>query len=510
VPPTNRALRVLICEDDLVDCEIVVHELERTAAIHHERVETRSGFERALQEPWDVVLSDYTMPSFSALEALTLLRQRSQDVPFVVVTGSIDEETAVDTLKKGADDYILKANLKRLWPAVQQSLELYRERRERRQLEEQLRRSQKMEAIGRLAAGIAHDFNNLLQVILGFGEIAMRSETPAERTTSLQQILDAGQRASHLTKQLLAFGKQQRGQPTAVAPAHAVVAIVEMLRRPLSGQVKFVIDVDCDGTVWIDQVLLEQALVNLVLNARDAMPNGGQVTIRGRATTVDAPMAAELGVAAGRFIHLTIADQGGGIAASDLPHVFEPFYTTKGNTGGSGLGLAVTLGIVTQAGGAIRVVPQSAPGTTFALWLPISAAAPAEAPPRPVAVRPITGRRILVVDDEEAVRLLIVRALRRHGSIVTEAANATAAEARLTANDDDTELVVCDLSMPGLSGLDLAQHMTRSRPQLPFLLTSGHTHSPERSDCPRAAFLAKPFTIAELVDRVADCLPATK
>ena len=234
--PETRPLNVLIVEDSVEDTQLVLYELSRSGfEPNHRRVETALDFTRELEDgSWEIILSDYSMPQFSAIAALELLQESGRDIPFIVVTGTIDEETAVGCLKRGADNYILKENLTRLGSAVTQALGVFAERREKRHLEDQLRQAQKMEAIGQLAGGIAHDFNNILQAILGHTELLIQDLPPdSNAQEGLGVVRSAAERAAELTRQLLTFSRRQDVQKEHLDLNDVIGNLMKMLRRVL-------------------------------------------------------------------------------------------------------------------------------------------------------------------------------------------------------------------------------------------------------------------------------------
>src|SRR5438477_5586386 len=279
----GQSLRLLVVEDSENDAELLLRELTRGGyEVIHERVETSDAMRAALARgPWDLVISDYSLPTFSGPEALQVIQSMACDLPFLIVSGTIGEETAVSALKAGAHDFLVKGRLARLIPAIERELRDATARRERRQLEDQLRQAQKMEAVGQLAGGVAHDFNNVLTAILGYCELLL-DEMPAEarQRFDLLEIQKAGLRAAGLTRQLLAFTRQQVLQPKVHHLNTLISGVEPMLRRLIVENVDFRLALKPDvGLLTIDATQLEQILVNLVVNARDAMPDGGRVTI---------------------------------------------------------------------------------------------------------------------------------------------------------------------------------------------------------------------------------------
>jgi signal transduction histidine kinase len=476
----DKPLRVLIVEDSEDDCELLVHQLEEGGYdLTHERVQTAEAMKTALgRAHWDVVLSDYSMPMFSGPAALEVLQATGSDVPFIIVSGTIGEETAVAALKAGAHDYLVKGRLARLVPAIERELREAVTRRDRIRLEGQLRQAQKMEAIGMLAGGVAHDFNNMLTVILGFSELLAEQIGPDKPIgRDLKEIVGAAQRAAALTRQLLAFSRKQVLVVTPLDLTKVVRDVESMLRRLLGEQITIETALADDlDPVMADVTQLEQVLMNLSVNARDAMPKGGVLTLATRNTTLDRGYtAAHPGAKMGPCAALSVSDTGTGMSAETREHIFEPFFTTKERGQGTGLGLAAVYGIVKQMNGYIEVESHIARGSTFTIYLPRTKQA-THVPNAPtVMTSPVGSETILLVEDENSVRAFTQMALQRFGYRVIEAGTA---EGALTILDDvnlTIHLLLTDIVLPGIDGHELAVRAARHRPHLSVLFMSGYT-----------------------------------
>jgi PAS domain S-box-containing protein len=371
---------------------------------------------------------------------------------------------------------------------------------ERRRLEDQLRQAQKMEAVGQLAGGVAHDFNNLLTAILGYCNL-MIDEIPREDPLrqDLDEIKAAGERAAALTRQLLAFSRRQMLQPQVVDLNTLVRQIQKLLRRLISEDVELVTALAPDlPPVKVDPASIEQVLVNLAVNARDAMPTGGRLTVETALVDLDqAYVTTHPSVEVGRYVMLVVSDTGEGMDEVTRARIFEPFFTTKEQGKGIGLGLATVYGIVKQSGGSIWVYSEPGHGTTFKVYLPPSeSAVPGrEASPSADAARK-GWETVLLVEDEDAVRALAREVLRRHGYVVLEARHGLDALRIAERHPDTIHLMVTDLVMPHMGGRDLADRLTAVRPQMKVLFMSGYTdHSAMHAHLtPGAVFLQKPFT----------------
>ncbi|HET9799722.1 MAG TPA: ATP-binding protein [Gemmatimonadaceae bacterium] len=379
---------------------------------------------------------------------------------------------------------------------------------DRAELAAQLRQAQKMEAIGQLAGGIAHDFNNLLTAISCNVELLLDATAPDDaRRDDVLQIREAATRAATLTRQLLAFSRRQVLQPKPLDLNATVTSMERMLRRVLSGDIRLMARLEPElAPVYADAGQMEQVVMNLVLNARDAMPDGGDILITTSNVALRAALQHRFGVLApGAYVVLSVRDLGSGVSPEVLDHLFEPFFTTKSQGKGTGLGLATVHGIIVQSGGQIIVDSELGHGTEFRIHLPVHAVAP---PPRratPAAGIPVeTGqaRTVLVVDDDDAVREVAVRALARGGYRVLAASGGESALA-LLANQAEHEslLILTDVLMPGMSGPQLAEHVASVYPSARIAFMSGFsTDELARSGVgsPMRSLLNKPFTLPGL------------
>jgi PAS domain S-box-containing protein len=376
----------------------------------------------------------------------------------------------------------------------------------RKSLEAQFRQAQKMEAVGRLASGIAHDFNNILTVMLSFSHFAAESLPPGTPARDdIGQVIKAGERAAALVRQLLAFSRKQAVEPKVVDVNHQIADIEAMLRRLLGEDIECVTSFGAD--VWpvkIDVGAFEQVLMNMVANARDALPKGGRLTIETSAAQVhDVGETAQGGVARpGYYTLVTITDNGSGMDAETVAHLFEPFFTTKETHEGTGLGLSTCYGIVKQAGGHIRVDSEPDRGTSFRIYLPraTAAAAEAEGGTEP-QVRPSGMGTILVVEDDPQVRSLAVRSLQRLGYEVIEAKCGDDALLLFKAYDGPIDVLLTDMVMPRMSGSELAARLLQASPDLRIVYVSGYAEdSPVHRGVlePGAHLIQKPFTPEEI------------
>ena len=377
--------------------------------------------------------------------------------------------------------------------------QLRNEMADRARMEETLRQAQKMEAVGRLTGGIAHDFNNLLMVISGGLEMLHRRTDPAGRKRLMDGMLQAAGRGARLTRRLLAFSRQQELQPEPIAIARQIGGMRELLDRSLGDDVH--VEFDLPDALWpveVDPNELELVVLNLAVNARDAMPHGGTIALRGE----NLPQLQEDNLA-GDYVRLSVIDSGIGIPPEVQARVFEPYFTTKDGAKGSGLGLAQVYGFAMQSGGAVRLTSEVGRGTTIALYLPRSSKVPS-ADRHDVHQRVerqqlrATGRVLLVEDDDE-VAALTSEMLGNLGYEVTRASTAAAALGAL-ANGRQVDIVFSDIMMPGgMNGIELAREIRRRRAELPILLASGYTEAAAReANAEGIRILAKPYRIDEL------------
>jgi PAS domain S-box-containing protein len=631
---------VLLIEDSPDDAELMIHELRRGGFEPTVlRVDTAETMKAALAQPWDVVLADYSMPRFGAAEALRILHDDGRDVPFLIVSGSIGEETAIASMHAGASDYIMKDKLQRLAPAIQRELREAESRRARRQaehalrdsearyrmlvehtsdiitmlkpdgtilyqspsterilgyrtgemagrsafdlihpddtprvrkalerflagsvstvafecrcrhrdgswrvletittrmtgesgepilvsaardvtdrrmLEDQLRQSQKMEAVGRLAGGVAHDFNNLLTVITGYSELLLdQLRSNPQLGADVEEIRKAADRASSLTRQLLAFSRRQVLTPRVIDLNEVVSRMEAMLRRLIGEDIDLVTDLGTNlGAVRADPSQIESVILNLAVNARDAMPEGGKLTLETDRVHVGESYARQhISMTAGSYVLLAVTDTGHGMDAHTRAHLFEPFFTTKEQGKGTGLGLSTVYGIVKQSGGHIWVYSEPGRGTTFKIYLPVVSQSVDESDEQtPLAEIQQGHATVLLVEDEEMVRNLAREILERNGYAVLVARNAAEALEMARTHAEPIDLMMTDMVMPGLGGRELAERIHAQHGEMKVLYVSGYTERGIVRDGALdagSAFLQKPFTPDALVRKVQEVL----
>ena len=473
-------LRVLMIEDSEDDATLLLRELRRGGYdVEFERVDLPGTLKSALDtQAWDLIVSDFSMPHFSGTDALHLLRAKGSDVPFIFVSGTMGEETAVAALQNGAQDYLMKTNLKRLVPAVQRALREAEGRRQRKQMEQQVQQLRKFEAIGKLTGGIAHDFNNVIGVVLGWAEMGCEETPPESRLHHhFQKIRDQAFWAARLTSQLLAFARRQVLQQRKLNLNTLVVEGMSLLHRVIGEQIEIRVLAAPDLNITlVDPTQIEQVLMNLCLNARDAMPEGGQLIIETQNVEIEEeycrthPYAKQ-----GSYVLLAVSDTGIGMDAATTERVFEPFFTTKEVGKGTGLGLATVYGVVKQHGGFIHLYSELGKGTTFRIYIPARSGA---AEPRELKSNEQTPKGteiILLAEDNEGLREAAQEMLQRLGYRPILASNGTDAIELFKTNLGHIDLVILDVVMPGLSGPAVYSQMAAIQPDLRVVFATGYT-----------------------------------
>jgi signal transduction histidine kinase len=517
----ERDLRILLLEDSPQDAEFMRRELRREGiSFDVRRVDTQEDFAAQLDEfQPELIISDYLLPAFDGLAALALVRAHFPELPFILVSGYVGEERATEALKCGATDFLLKPSLSaRLVPTIRRAMRDVGERAERKRLEEMLRQAQKMEAVGQLTGGLAHDFNNLLTIVIGNLELLLTEcETDARAREMAEIALKASLRGAELTRQLLAFSRRQALETKEFDLNDLVAGTTELLRRTLGENIEVGLNLGADmWSALADPTQLEAALTNLAVNARDAMPKGGRLTVETANKCLDsAYAAANVEITPGDYVMLGVSDTGSGIAAEILGKVFEPFFTTKESGRGTGLGLSMVYGFAKQSGGHVKIYSEVGQGTTVRLYLPRGtgdgklpdASRIEEAGDR------ATEATILLVEDDADVRGVAVNLLTTLGYRVIEAGDGKTA-LELLGQDRSIDLLFTDVVMPGgISGRDLARKARTIRPALNILFTSGYAEAAlarEGSITEYGAVLSKPYLRQDLARKVREALASRR
>ncbi len=507
----------------------------RLSEIAHEALEARHGrlFEIANEAVW--ALDDASRVTFANQRMVRLLgRDESELVGAPVLSfvppdlqqahvehlergrTGVAERFDTSLLRRDGSSVAVRISASPLFAAdgtFEGSIAMVADLTEQRQLEEQLRQAQKMDAVGRLAGGIAHDFNNMLSVILSFNALAQADLPPAHPVAvHLSEVQRAAERAAELTKQLLAFSRKQLLKPRVLDPNALVREQGPMIRRLIGEDIELSFVLRAEGRVRADAGQLAQVLVNLVVNARDAMPEGGTLTIATRDVDVAATPADKLELKPGPYVEVSVSDTGMGMDEETVARAFEPFFTTKGQGRGTGLGLSTVFGILKQSGGAVAIDTDVGGGSTLSCFLPRTTEEVATPSPRPRAEpRPSETETILVVEDDDRLRALVVNVLGRRGYRVLEAPDPIVAIQVAGDHVGAIHLLLTDIVMPHMNGRALADRITASRPDTRVLFMSGYTEDSivHRGVLdPGVTFLQKPITPDSLVPAVRRVLDA--
>ncbi|MFC1569718.1 response regulator [bacterium] len=519
----SSQLRVLIVEDSEDDALLLVHALQQGGYDPiYQQVYTREDMISALdKEIWEVIIADYLMPRFSAPDALEIVKEHQLDVPFIIVSGAIGEETAVTAMRAGAQDYIMKDNLARLIPAIERELrevEVHRKKRQaeedKKHIEEQLIQSQKMEAIGRLTGGVAHDFNNLLTAIRGYTDMALdQIDNDTQLFQDLKEIQISAERAMNLTRQLLLFSRRQPMEFFHLDLNMAIENLLGLLHRIIGEDVEVHYDLQKEELiVFADQTSMEQMIMNLVVNARDAMSDGGKVTIRTENVHLNKNDVEDITNGyAGYFVRFSVEDTGSGMDKETMEHIFEPFYSTKDFGKGSGLGLSVVYGIIQQHKGWVEVKSEIGLGSQFNVYLPVMTKMPErkEKSELPITFKKGHGERILVVEDEASVRHFAKRALEKGGYTVYVASDDQEAVNVFNEENGNFQLIFSDVVLPDTNGIKLVEKLLKKNSKIKVLLTSGYTDQKSQWRIIKEKgypYLQKPYTFENLLKTIGENL----
>ena len=642
----SKPLRLLQIEDSESDADIILRLLMQAGfEVFSQRVEDADGLRHALEDSsWDLIIADYHLPGFDAPGALRILQECGKDIPCIVVSGKMGEDTAVEMMKSGAHDYLIKNNLTRLVLAVERELaeaasrregkqaqeelrgseehlalavdatqlgtfdfypqtskliwskfarqhfglspeaevtydtfmnalhpadrdhvkqtlqdamryekggdyaEEYRVRgiedgqerwlssrgrvffddefrpvrfvgvilniTERKRMEQELLQAQKLESVGRLAGSIAHDFNNLLTIINGYAHLILAEMGPQDnRRDSMEELSKAAMQAAALTRQLVSFSRRQVAEPKTIAVNEFVKDYENMLRRLLGENIELVLSLDPEaGAFRADPGQMGQVIMNLAVNAKDAMQGGGKLAIETSSVVVDEYFARNhLYVSPGQYVAIVVTDTGTGMSAEVKSHLFEPFFTTKEQGKGTGLGLSTVYGIVVnQSGGSIWVSSEPGRGTTFKLYFPSFHFEPASDSALSVQRISSRGETILLAEDEAGVRKYTREILERYGYIVLETTNGVEALDLARKHPGPIHLLLTDIIMPTMGGVELTEKFTAEFPGTPVLFMSGYTDQIMRHWSTLGAYIQKPFTLSDLLTQVRDLLDRTQ
>ncbi len=506
----GKEIRVLIVEDCEDDAILLVRELRRAGNTPTwERVETATSMHEAFRAAtWDIVISDFSMPGFSGLEALRIAKEKDPDIPFIIVSGRIGEDVATNAMRAGAQDYIMKDNLARLLPAIERELREATGRRQHRKMELKLQQSQKMEALGQLASCIAHDFNNLLSAIGGSADLLRFILQPkGVGVKELATIRRTVRRGAELTQRLLAVGRGQMLQMANLDLNAMIRKEVTILRRVIPESVAIEFSPGASpATVFADQAQISQVLMNLCVNSRDAMNGDGTITIETFPVEIDSRLSGFGEGQDGPHVCISVADTGAGMDRKTAAHIFEPFFSTKEDSKGTGLGLATVYGIVRQHNGTIDVESELGQGTKFVIFLPLIDAQ-TDAMEDSDELMAVGGNEtILVVEDDDDVRRSVVGMLSCLGYNMFEAPDGDQGLEVIKREGEKIDLVLSDVVMPNMGGHELFIRSRNLPLHLCFLFSSGHAKDNQFSEDEDAHFIAKPYTMEQLAYKIREIL----
>lgn len=519
----NHILKILLVDDDEDDF-LITQDLLEDIGNNRYQLDWVAAYEQALdrmaRNEHDLYLVDYRLGKYSGLELLRWAVAERVNAPIIVLTGQGDHQVDLDAMDAGAADFLVKGQFDALLleRAIRYAVERHRAQEERIKLEADLRQAQKMEAIGHMAGGIAHDFNNVLTAILSYASLARRHVAPDHPVYSkLVGIEESSQRAANLTHQLLAFARRQVVAPRTLNLNDVVLNLDKLLRRLINAEIELV---TLPGPnlryVKVDPGQMEQVLVNLVVNARDAMPAGGKLKIWTSNEVLTKKEAQQLvEVDPGEYVCLSVSDTGLGMTADVRARIFDPFFTTKEPGKGTGLGLATCYGIVKQNKGHIQVESEPGKGTVFRVYLPCVPASEYEKDSRDLTNNLPRGEEtILLVEDEPAVRQIVTELLEQQGYTVLTAVNGEDA-LHLIDNQQAPrriDLLLTDIVMPRLTGTALADKVKVAHPSVKTVFMSGYADESlaKQGALEEAgtAFIQKPFTLEMLARKLREVLDA--
>lgn len=507
----KQTLQILHIEDSTEDSELVEQLLKRDGLnCEIKRVETQPQVFDALQgQTFDLILSDCRLPGFSGQQALQIAHALSPEVPFVFVSGTIGEETAIESLRNGATDYVLKDHLTRLGPAVRRALAEAEERTLCRQLQQRLREAARLEAVSTLSNGIAHDFNNILTIILGHASLLTMEYDRPERVLEITDtIANAARRASEVVQQLLAFAHKSEGRNSPTDMNRRVQEALALLKGTLPHKIEIVFEPGRNlPSILACASQLERMIMNLISNAIDAMPDGGQITLT--TSKVEAREVPDLLPEFGseHYVCLQVSDAGAGMDPTIREHIFEPFYTTKERGRATGLGLPVVYGLMQAHHGSIDISSEIGKGTTVSLFFPV----PKHHVDRKFQVSHQSdpslrgSETVLVVEDEADVAFFLETVLRSHGYRVLIAHDHDHALQLFDAQDKPIDLVFSDVGLPKVDGVTLCGELKQRHPGIKIILASGYSPSDFQArmdELDIGAFIPKPYNAQNILKTV--------
>lgn len=522
-----KDIRVFFLEDNPDDIELELHELEQAGYnVEYDAARNRKEFfEKLPSLNADIMLADYSLPDITGYEAIEIFKQRNIDIPVILITGEGNEQIAVDSLRLGAVDYIIKRNMSGLSARVARALEIWSDRKAKKRAEtEEIRlhqllfEKQKMEAIGKLSGGIAHDFNNILTGIMGLSEISLSDvEDGSELHNRLETILALSQKGAELVKQLLIFSKTIKMEMKEMDFNAFLSETIHFLKRIVEETIEIRLELNKRPLkVKCDTGQFTQVIMNLILNARDAMHGKGLITLKTEKSLLpDSTGPFASGMSQNNYLCLSVTDTGKGIDESDIKKIFDPFFTTKEPGRGTGLGLSIAFSIVKKHGGEIRVFSEKGLGTTFKVYLPLLQESGDEdrspfyekIPAK--AKEDIRGTEtVLIAEDDALIRDMLTAFLQSAGYRVIAAKDGEEALARYKTSDEKIDIVVSDMLMPNKGGAELFNDLLKINPQVKFILATGYGLADQDKKILKkmSAIRQKPYTANNIAKLIRDIL----
>jgi len=508
-------MRILHLEDNGLDAELFGNLIQKEwPDCEIDPAAGRDTFlSRLMGQRYDLILSDFSIVGFDGLDALRIARELTPETPFIFLSGTIGEDRAVEAMRNGAVDYVLKDRPKRLIPAIRRAIAHAEHVHDKRVAEEQLLKMQRLQNIGMLAAGIAHDFNNVLAPILMGIPLLREHVADSGMKTILSNMEVSVLRGAGLVQQILGFAQGSSTRPQVFQPKHVVRELLGIMRQTFPKNIDIEERVQAD--LWMieaNPTQLHQLLLNLCVNARDAMPAGGALRIVARNQHLDSAAAKVSEAPPGRHVVFEINDTGTGISAEDMARIWEPFYTTKASGRGSGLGLPTVRRIVAAHHGVITLRSIPGRGTTFTVFFPAAESGTPRAEPIETSAPRGNGELILIVDDDHNVRSLTEALLLKHGYRALTAANGVEAVELFTPLLGEVRMVITDLGMPRSDGFALTNAVRSLNPSVRILAMSGMADATAQMQKQQVAYpiLGKPFTVDALLRTVHELLAASK
>jgi len=523
----DKEIRVFFLEDNADDVELELYELQKAGfRVSYEIARNRQEFQQKLTSfPMDIMLADYSLPDITGHEAISICKDKGIDVPVILITGEGNEMMAVDSLRLGAIDYIIKKNIAGLPARVKRALEIWSDHKAKEQAEEEGRRlqqllfeNQKMDAIGRLAGGIAHDFNNILTGIVGFSELGLEDiEEGSPAREKLLSIMTLSMRGADLVKQLLIFSRKMPVELKVLDFNSFIIETMQFLKRLVEETTEIKIDLNNEVLkVKCDAGQFTQVLMNLTLNARDAMNGKGRMTIKTDMSYLpDDLQSLAMPAEKEEYVCLSVSDTGVGINTDDIRKIYDPFFTTKELGKGTGLGLSIVYSVVNAHKGFIKASSEKGKGTTFKIYIPYYRSEEDNDDSQFFKtaqgndIKRLHGNEtLLVAEDEDVIRELVVSVMKSFGYKVITARDGEEAFAQYNSGKHKIDLVISDMMMPNKGGLQLFKELRAIRPDLKFIMVTGYSLADLDEDLLGSmdAVMSKPYTPMKLMQLARDIL----